>query len=127
MNDQWSGKTLWSACRVNDAAERRSSTQREMRLSTVSAPEAGPHRLGEVVQRHDEALTVHPDGQLGQVAGSGPEARLGPLADVERRLVAGAEQLLRLGLVEPDGAAGVGADLGEGDDAVHGPARRTGR
>ncbi|MBG9887284.1 hypothetical protein ABE10_12245, partial [Bacillus toyonensis] len=43
------------------------------------------------------------------------------LGDVELRLVAGAEQVVGLLLVQGDGAADVGADLRVGDDAVVGP------
>src|SRR3712207_2710557 len=119
MNDQWSGNTLLSAWRVNEAERSRSSIHRETLLSTGPAPVARADRFLVIALGDHEPFPVDTDRQLREGAGGGPERRLGALPHGERRLVTGAEQLLGLRLVEADRAAGVGADLGEGDDAVH--------
>ena len=64
------------------------------------------------------SVAVTLDRQLRQRPGGGAEHRHGAVQDVERRLVAGADELPLGGAVEADRAAGVGAHLGQGDEPV---------
>ena len=61
--------------------------------------------------------------QLGQGTGGGAEDHLAVVGQVERRLVARAEQVVGLLLPQGDRAADVGADLGVAEDAVDAPVR----
>ena len=61
-------------------------------------------------------------GSWGRGRAAGPKITCAVLGHVERRLVARAEQVVGLLLVQADRAADVGADLGVGDDAVVRPA-----
>src|SRR3712207_2305815 len=114
MNDQWSGKILLSAVRTQREAAKRASNQRAVAatgdfissLVASTVPEARPHRLGIAAAGPEEALLVERDGQLGQGPGGRAEGRLAAREHVERRLVAGAEELPALVLVEPHRAAG---------------------
>src|SRR5688572_13441759 len=132
MNDQWSGNTLASAVWTNLAPPVRASSQRASRAtsrrldrlrrrggftvtdSAATVPEPWSDGIGEVTGGDDGALVVDRQRQLGERAGRGSEDRLGPLEDVERRLVARAQQQRGLRLVEADRAPGVGAQLGVG-------------
>ena len=84
-------------------------------------PEARADRFLERSGRDEVALVVDGDLQLRQRALGRAEDHLGVLRHVEGRLVARAEQVVRLLLVQADRAADVGADLGVGDDAVVAP------
>ena len=63
-----------------------------------------------------EPLVVNIDRQDRQRTGGRPEQHVTPVSGVERRLVARAQEVVPLRLVEAHRAAGVGADLGVGDD-----------
>src|SRR3546814_12535751 len=63
----------------------------------------------------------HLHRQLGKSARCRTEHDPAAVGEVERRLVARAEQVVRLPLVERDRATHVGADLGVGHDALDGP------
>ena len=66
-------------------------------------------------------------GSCGSGRLAGPKMTCGLARDVELRLVARAQQVVRLLLVQGDGAADVRADLGVRDDAVVGPVLAAGR
>src|SRR4051812_28745611 len=87
----------------------------------VALPVAGSDGFLEVALGHQVAVVVHHERQLRQRSCGGAEDHLGGVGEVERRLVARAEQVVGLPLVEGDGTAHVGADLGVADDAVDGP------
>src|SRR6185437_16032124 len=91
-----------------------------VRLLTCSTalPEARAYRLGEVTACDEVTLGVDCDRQLGQRTLGRPEDHFGLVRDVELRLVARAQQVVGLLLVQCNRAADVGADLGVGDDAV---------
>ena len=91
------------------------------RCHLQALPVARADGLVEVVLRDEVALVVDGDRQLGQRALRRAEDDLRTVGDVERRLVARAQEVVRLLLVERDGAADVRADLRVGDDAVVGP------
>ena len=79
------------------------------------------------LRRDEVALVVDGDRQLRQRTGGRAEDDRGAVGDVELRLVAGAQQVVGLLLVQGDGASDVRAHLGVGDDAVVrpvGPLRR---
>ena len=135
MKDQWSGKTLransltatptptrWS--RKSAALPTASSAWPVPRrwsrgsLAHFTLPVARADGLDEVVLRDQVALVVNGDGQLRQRPLGRAEDRPCLIGDVERRLVAGAQQVVRLLLVQRHRAADVGADLGVGNDAV---------
>src|SRR4051794_6953502 len=78
-------------------------------------PERGPDGLLEVAPRDEVSLVVDRDGELRQGPGGRAEDRLRALGHVELRLVAGAEDAAGLLLVQRHRAAGVRADLGEGE------------
>src|ERR1700724_3485399 len=118
-NAQWSGKTLLRASSAKAAAPRRSSIQAARRLSTV--PEAGADRLGVVAPGDEVALAVDVQRELREGGRRGAARRLCPVQHVEDRLVAGAEQLVGVGPVEPHRTPGMGADLGERDHVVGRP------
>mgnify|MGYP002738608318 CR=1 FL=1 len=80
-----------------------------------------PDRLGEVALRDQVAGIVDGEWQLGQRPGGGPEDDRAAVREIERRLVAGAQQVVCRALVEAHRAADVSADLGVGDDAVNVP------
>src|SRR5690606_23119278 len=82
----------------------------ELRCS-MTLPEARADGFGEVALRDEVALVVDVDRQLRQRTRGRSEDDLGVIADVELRLVARAQQAVRLLLVECHGAADVGADL----------------
>src|SRR3954447_7830622 len=90
-------------------------------LLGVALPVARSDRFLEVALRHEVALVVHHQRQLGERPAGGPEDVLRRVGQVERRLVARAEQVVGLLLVQRDRAADVGADLGVAEDPVDGP------
>src|SRR6478672_13244725 len=128
-NDQWSGKTLFMLLRRKVAEPNRSSTVRRAFLVPASAwllisatlPETRAH--GHVIGLlHDEVtLGVDIDLHLRQASCRRAEDDVGVVGHVERRLVAQAQQVVRLLLVEADRAARVRADLRVGDVVVLGP------
>src|SRR5688500_5483593 len=126
MNDQWSGKTLFSASSANAPAPSRSSIARAIRLSTTTAPESGTYRLGKVPEGDEVSLGVDPDRQLWERTRSRATARGGPVEHVEHRLMTGAEQLARFRLVEPDRTSCMRADLRERDQPLVARICRTG-
>src|SRR3954453_3286043 len=81
-------------------------------LLGVALPVARSDGFLEVALRHEVAVVIHHKRQLGEGTSGGTEDHLGRVGQVERRLVAGAEQVVRLLLVQRDRAADVGADLG---------------
>ena len=93
----------------------------------MALPEARTDGFGEVAACDEVALSVDGDRQLRQGTGGGPEDDRGAVRDVELRLVARAQEVVRLLLVQCDGAADVRADLGVGDDAVVRPVGAVGR
>src|SRR4051812_39302257 len=109
MNDQWSGKTL-RALRLTNAAEwNRSSislaTPPPIRSSAIrpsSFPEARADGLLVVVAGHEIPLTVHGERELGQRPRRRAEDHRTVLRHVERGLVARAEQVVGLLLVQAD-------------------------
>src|ERR1700712_2583661 len=144
MKDQWSGKTLRRFFFARPARPRRSSAHVAaapaldgfealaavvplvlatplLELIVVTLPEARTNRLGEVAGGNQVPICVHSQRQLGQVSGSRPEDDPAVVGEVERGLVARAQQVVRLLLPQGDGAADVGADLGEAQDAVDAP------
>src|SRR4029079_11435907 len=145
MKDQWSGKTLRICFLAMVARPRRSSAHSAAaptRLgfgaaaalvplvvngvfisASPSFPVARADWFGEVTLGRQVALAVHHDGQLGQGTGGGAEDHLAIVRQVERRLVARAEQVVGLLLPQGDRAADVGADLREAEDAVDAPVR----
>src|SRR3954447_21723451 len=123
-NDQWSGKTLFMLLRRKVAEPNRSSTVRRPFLVAASAgllmrsttlPEARAH--GHVVRLLRDEVTVGVDIELHlrQAARGRAEDDVRVVGHVERRLVARAQQVMRLLLVQADRAAGVRADLRVGD------------
>src|SRR5689334_12696561 len=118
MKEKWSGKALSRADRAKRAPPSRSSTKRARRrvimasAVPVAVPVAGTDRLREVAAGPERAGLVDREGQLGQRAGGRSEHRAGPVQHVEQRLVAGTQQLMGAGVVEPHRATGVGAHLG---------------
>src|SRR3954449_1594191 len=122
-NDQWSGKTLFMLLRRKVAEPNRSSTVRRPFLVAASAwllisatlPVARAHRHV-VGLLHDEvALGVDINLHLRQPARSRSKDDVGVVGHVERRLVARAQQVVRLLLVKADRATRVRADLGVRD------------
>src|SRR5690349_14516381 len=116
MKDQWSGKTLRRFFFIMVARPRRSSAQvatvaplagvpvlaateslLEMVLIAQSAPfpEARADGFLEVALRDQVAVLVDGDRQLRQRAGGRAEHDLAGVGEVERRLVARAEQVVR--------------------------------
>src|SRR5215212_5608287 len=83
----------------------------------ITLPEARAHRFGEIAPGHKIPLVVDHDGQLGERTGGRTEDHLAGVREIERRLVARAEQVVGGALVEGDRTAHVGADLGIGHDA----------
>src|SRR3954465_14913566 len=137
MKDQWSGKTLRTCFLASAAMPVRSSAQVATEamgfgLGALAAvlplvvavliygsptfPVAGADRLGEVALGHEVALAVHHDGQLGERTSRRSEDNLAVVRQVEGRLVAGAEQMVRLLLPQRDRAPDMGADLGVAQD-----------
>ena len=90
----------------------------------AALPESGTDRLVVVALGADESFVVDHERQLRERARSRPEDLPGPVPDVEERLVARAEQLLGLLLVEADRTSCVGAHLGVGDHALEAPRSR---
>src|SRR5699024_8319231 len=147
MNDQWSGKILRAMNRTKPPPARRWSSQspptapslytREefsasevcfrvlgvvvvtRSLVLVDVPEAGTDRFGEVTGGDEVPLVVHLDRELGERAVRRAEDHLGAVGDVEGGLVARAEHVMSLLLVQRNGAAHMRADLREGEHAVH--------
>src|SRR3954471_14595784 len=125
-NDQWSGKTLFMLLRRKVAEPNRSSTPRRPFLVAASAwllisvtlPVARAHRHV-VGLLHDEVtLGVDIDLHLRQATCRRSEDDVGVVGHVERRLVARAQQMVRLLLVQADRTACVRADLGVRDVVV---------
>src|SRR3954451_5591995 len=119
-NDQWSGKTLFMLLRRKVAEPNRSSTVRRPFLVAASAgllmrsttlPEARAHRHVVRHLRDEVAVGVDVELHLRQPAGGRTEDDVRVVGHVERRLVAGTQQVVRLLLVEADRAARVRADL----------------
>ena len=81
----------------------------------------GPDGLGEALGGDEVARVVDGDLELRQRPLGRAEDDGAVLGEVEGRLVARAEQVVRLLLVQADRAAHVGADLGVGDDTVDAP------
>src|SRR3954470_21963584 len=88
------------------------------RRSMFPLPEARSDGLVEVALRDEVALGIDGDRQLRPRSLGRAEDDLCLVRDVELRLMARAQQVVGLLLVERDGAADVGADLGVGDDAL---------
>src|SRR5664279_1638767 len=88
------------------------------RRSMFPLPEARADGLMEVALRDEVALGIDGDRQLRQGTLGRAEDDLRLVRDVELRLVAGAEQMVGLLLVQRNGAADVRADLRVGDDAL---------
>src|SRR4051794_32051633 len=89
----------------------------------MDVPERRADGLGEVALGHEDAVDDR-DRQLWQWPRRRAERRPGASEDVERRLVARADQRTLRRAVQPDRAAGVGAYLGVGDETVRRPLRR---
>src|SRR5215204_5321469 len=85
---------------------------------SMTLPETRTDGFGEVALRDEVALVVDGDGQLRERSGRRPEDHLAVVRHVELRLVAGAEQVVGVLLVQRNRAADMGADLGVRDDAV---------
>src|SRR5699024_4226795 len=83
-------------------------------LVLVDVAEAWRDRLGEVTGGDEVSLVVHLDRQLGERAMRRAGDHLGTVGDVEGGLVARAEHVVGLLLVEGHRAADVRADLREG-------------
>src|SRR4051794_34923479 len=77
-------------------------------LLGVALPVAGSDGFLEVALCHEVALVVDHERQLGEWASGRAEDHLGGVGQVERRLVARAQQVVGLALVERDRAAHVG-------------------
>src|SRR5581483_7694002 len=73
------------------------------------------------VALRDEISVLDREWELGERAERGTEHDLGAVQHVEGRLVARAQQLVRLRLVEPDGTSRVRAHLRVRDEAVRRP------
>ena len=136
MNDQWSGKTLRMMVFAGLAMPIRSSAQSATPPATLAAGlgvlvrRAHPRsqKLGPTGSSKSRCATRYPSAstviaQLRQRSVGRAEDHLAVVGHVERRLVAGAEQVVRLLLVQADRAADVGADLGVGHDALVAPVR----
>ena len=104
---------------------RRAGRRRDVRWcrcsSAATLPEARADRFLERSGGDEVALVVDGDLQLRQGPLGRAEDDLAVLRHVEGRLVARAEQVVRLLLVEPDRTTDVGADLGVRNDAVVAP------
>src|SRR5262245_38911795 len=123
MNDQWSGNTFRRFFATNEPGSSRSSTPSTNRLTTIrrpppasrscrrQVPEARTDGRVEVPGRSQRPVLADLDRQLGERLGRGAVDRARPVEDVERRLVAGAPQLVLLRQVQADRAARVRADL----------------
>ena len=114
--------------RLGGARRRRTGRRWATRSGSTSScsrplPEPGPDGLVVTGLRPRKPSASIISGSCGSGRGAGPKTCLRPLGDVEQRLVAGAEQLEELLLVEADRAAGVGAHLGVGHIGVGYPAR----
>src|SRR3954451_20755812 len=129
-NDQWSGKTLFMLLRRKVAEPNRSSTVRRPFLVAASAgllmrsttlPEARAHRHVVRHLRDEVAVGVDVELHLRQPAGGRTEDDVRVVGHVERRLVARAQQVGGLLLVEADRAARVRADLRVGDVVAGAP------
>src|SRR3954464_14390479 len=130
-NDQWSGKTLFMLLRRKVAEPNRSSTARRPFLVAASAwllisatlPVTRAHRHV-VGLLHDEVtLGVDIDLHLRQATCRRAEDDVGVVGHVERRLVARAQQVVRLLLVQADRAPRMCADLGVRDVVVLRPGK----
>ena len=128
MNDQWSGNTLFSAVRAKRATPSRLSSPRTRLLddhqrSRFQKP--GPTGWSKSLCGPQEPVASRPcSGSWGSERVAGPNTGVAPLRDLERRLVARAEQALDRLLVQADRAAGVRADLRVGDVARRAPRSR---
>src|SRR3954452_3185107 len=100
---------------------RRGTSGSEAKESSVSVPEAGTHRTGEVSARDQIAAAVDRERQLRERARRRSEDGTRTVEHVERRLVTRAQQQARGRLVQADRTTDVGAELGVGDDALDRP------
>src|SRR3954452_8237183 len=142
MKDQWSGKTLRICFLVAVARPSRSSAhvaapaallgllvvaglvplvEVVVLIGSPTFPVARAHRFGEALSGDQVALGVDHQRELWQRPGSRAEDHLAVVGEVEGRLVAGAQQVVRLLLPQGDRAPDVGADLGVAQDAVDAP------
>src|SRR3954469_24277107 len=112
------GSTMTSFSRR--AAALRGST-RSFADVLIALPVARPHGLGEPLGRDEITRGVDGDLQLRQRALGRAEDDVHVPGGVEGRLVARAEQVVGLLLVQPHGASDVGTDLGVGDDPLVAP------
>src|SRR5207245_3068446 len=110
-------------------AEQRRLARPEGRLAVADAPPGRADRSREGAGGAEMTAGVDGERQLGERPAGRAEEHGAARGRVEGRVVAGAdERRARLdrrkgGLaVEGDGTAGVGADLGVGEDAAGGPA-----
>ena len=90
------------------------------------AHETRSQKPGPIGSSKSRWATMYPalstrDRKLGEGPLGRAEDHLAAVRDVEGRLVARAEEVVGLLLVQRDGAAHVGADLGVGDDPVERP------
>src|SRR5215217_931373 len=134
MNDQWSGKTLRPNSRRIPEPPTRASTKSVTRpvlvlatkvgsavdaaLMHITLPVTWSYGFMEVAGSDEVALIINCDGQLGEGTAGGAEDHLALLREVKGGLVARAQQVVRLLLVQSNGATDVGADLGVCNDAV---------
>src|SRR5690349_11468938 len=113
------------AVSATSSFSRRAAALRGFRRSSVDVlialPEARAHRFGEALGGHEIPGGVDGDLQLRQRALGRAEDDVHVPRGIEGRLVAGAEQVMGLLLVEAHRTADVGADLGVGDDPLVAP------
>src|SRR5215469_3657078 len=84
-------------------------------------PEAGADRNAVVAGGDQKALRIGAYRQLGQRPRRGPKGHLSALGRVKGGLVTRAENVVGRLLIQRRRAPHVSADLGIGDDVVHGP------
>jgi hypothetical protein len=77
----------------------------------ITLPVTWSYRFFEVAGGDQVAFVVNCDGQLGERPAGGAEDHLALLSEVKGGLVARAQQVVRLLLVQSNGATNVGADL----------------
>src|SRR4051794_18521860 len=142
MKDQWSGKTLRICFLVAVARPSRSSAhvaapaallgllvvaglvplvEVVVLIGSPTFPVARADRFGEALSGDQVALGVDHQRQLRQVSAGRTEDDLAVVGEVEGRLVAGAQQVVRLLLPQGDRTTDVRADLGEAEDALDAP------
>src|SRR5688500_12047089 len=91
----------------------------------ITLPVTWSYGFFEVAGSDQVTLVINCDGQLGERAAGGAEDNLAFLGQVKGRLVARAQQVVRLLLVKGNRATDVGADLRVGNDAVVTPVLTT--